>query len=119
MLNFIKGIIVVRLTIMSLLLASCVSSTNARFYHPEHGVVNGEHETFVHDSKQCAINYQESKNNSLSTTGEAGVVAKEVGAHAIGNVLLGAEIINAGHNLAKNQSYCMESKGWSRLENAK
>ena len=108
-----------RIIMLSIILAGCVSSKNVRYYHAQHGVVNGEHEIFIHDSKQCVIDYQNTSDSIISATGGAGVVAKELGEQAIGNVLLGAEAVKAGYKLAKNQSSCMKEKGWLRLENAK
>ena len=99
-------------------LSACVSASKARFYHVDHGVVDGHHDQLRLAGEDCLVNHLV---ESEPTTTQ--VVAQDMAhqAHLHGdedteNLMDVTTMVIEGHQLAKNQSTCMTAKGWQRLK---
>ena len=104
------------LPVFCLAIAGCVSAQKAYFYHPVHGVVNGEDERIIADGNDCAMEFSDEANSAEDVVGVAGEAAKFIGLVDLGNAAIAAALASEGKKLVKHQSTCMSNKGWSRVE---
>lgn len=106
-----------RILFFCLLLTSCVSSENARFSHPEYGVVNGKNPQLLADSEQCFKASQGQDDSTAEVSAAvAGVVAKEIGEDDVGNVLIAAALLSKGTDMFRDQAGCLDKLGWQRIK---
>jgi len=105
-----------RILLGCLLLASCTTAENARFSHPDYGVVNGKHPELLAASEHCFKSAKEGDDTTAQvSTAVAGVVAKEVGENDIGDALIAAALLSKGSDIFRGQAACLEKAGWKRL----
>lgn len=105
--------------LVTLFLTGCVSSQNARFYHPNLGVVDGNNQQLIIDSQDCfARNSAHQLDKADVALATAGTVTRAMEENSVSNVALSALLLKKGYQLASNQSSCLTKKGWQRLDNA-
>ena len=99
-------------------LSACVSASKARFYHVDHGVVDGQHEQVRLAGEDCLV-----KHLVEAEPTNAQVVAQDLAEQAYlhqdqetENLMDVTTLVIEGYQLAKNQSACMQAKGWQRLK---
>lgn len=99
-------------------LSACVSASKARFYHVDHGVVDGHHEQLRLAGEDCLIEHLVEAEPT-----KAQVVAQDLAEQAYlhhdeetENLMDATTLVIEGHQLAKHQSACMQAKGWQRLK---
>jgi hypothetical protein len=99
-------------------LSACVSASKARFYHADHGVVDGHHEQVRLAGEDCLIEHlvESEPTNAQEVAQDMAYQAYLEGDEDTENLMDATTLVIEGHQLAKHQSACMAARGWHRVE---